>query len=50
VPEHLREMPPLGWSFVVAAALGVGIAFAVLSGRDDRRPLGSAGRAPSDGW
>lgn len=31
VPEHLREMPPLGWSFIAAAALGVALASALVA-------------------
>jgi hypothetical protein len=31
VPEHLQEMPPLGWSFIAAAALGVALAWALVT-------------------
>jgi hypothetical protein len=31
VPEHLQEMPPLGWAFIVAAALGVALAWALVA-------------------
>ena len=31
VPEHLQEMPPLGWSFIGAAALGVALAWALVA-------------------
>ena len=31
VPEHLKEMPPLGWSFIAAAALGVALAWALVT-------------------
>ncbi len=31
VPEHLQEMPPLGWSFIAAAALGVALAWALVA-------------------
>ena len=31
VPEHLHEMPPLGWSFIAAAALGVALACALVA-------------------
>jgi hypothetical protein len=37
VPEHLKEMPPLGWSFIVAAALGALLACALVISPDDRR-------------
>jgi hypothetical protein len=36
VPEHLKEMPPLGWSFIVAAALGVGLACALAAKPEDQ--------------
>jgi hypothetical protein len=35
VPEHLQEMPPLGWSFIGAAALGVGLAWALVAYPED---------------
>jgi hypothetical protein len=38
VPEHLEEMPPLGWSFIGAAALGAVIAYALVSSPGDRLP------------
>jgi hypothetical protein len=31
VPEHLREMPPLGYLFIVAAAVGAAIAIALVT-------------------
>jgi hypothetical protein len=31
VPEHLQEMPALGWSFIGAAALGVALAWALVA-------------------
>jgi hypothetical protein len=37
VPEHLREMPPLGYLFIVAAALGAVIALALLARPNDAR-------------
>ena len=37
VPEHLKEMPPLGWSFIAAAALGAALAYALVTGPGDRR-------------
>jgi hypothetical protein len=36
VPEHLKEMPPLGWSFIVAAALGLALAYALVSNPQGR--------------
>ena len=36
VPEHLQEMPPLGWSFIGAAALGVGLAWALVAKPEDQ--------------
>jgi hypothetical protein len=36
VPEHLREMPPLGWSFIAAAALGVALACALVADPENR--------------
>jgi hypothetical protein len=35
-PEHLREMPPLGWSFIAAAALGVALACALVADPENR--------------
>lgn len=31
VPEHLKEMPPLGWSFIAAATLGVALAWTLVA-------------------
>ena len=39
VPEHLREMPPLGWSFIAAAVIGAGIASVIVS-RPGGPPVG----------
>ena len=36
VPEHLQEMPPLGWSFIGAAALGVALAWALVAYPEDQ--------------
>jgi len=36
-PEHLREMPPLGYAFAAAAAIGGVLACAVVSRPDDRQ-------------
>jgi hypothetical protein len=36
-PEHLKEMPPLGYSFIGAAALGAGLAWALVTRPNDRR-------------
>ncbi len=36
VPEHLKEMPPLGWSFIAAAALGLALAWALVTYPEDR--------------
>ena len=36
VPEHLKEMPPLGWSFIGAALVGAALAYALVSGPEDR--------------
>ena len=36
VPEHLQEMPPLGWSFIAAAAIGVALAWALVAYPEDR--------------
>jgi hypothetical protein len=37
VPEHLKEMPPLGYSFIAAAAIGGAIAWALVARPNDRR-------------
>jgi hypothetical protein len=37
VPEHLQEMPPLGWSFIGAAALGAVLAWMLVARPGDRR-------------
>jgi hypothetical protein len=37
VPEHLEEMPRLGYAFVAAAAIGGLLACALVSRPDDRR-------------
>ena len=36
VPEHLKEMPRLGWSFIAAAALGVALAWALVAKPEDQ--------------
>jgi len=36
-PEHLQEMPPLGYAFIAAAAIGCVLACALLSRPDDPR-------------
>ena len=36
-PEHLKEMPPLGYAFIAAAAIGCLLACALISRPDDRR-------------
>jgi 4-amino-4-deoxy-L-arabinose transferase-like glycosyltransferase len=36
-PEHLKEMPPLGYAFIVAAAIGAVLAWALVSRPSDRR-------------
>ena len=36
VPEHLQEIPPLGWSFIGAAALGVALAGALVAYPEDQ--------------
>jgi hypothetical protein len=36
-PEHLKEMPPLGYAFIVAAAVGGAIAIALIVRPGDRR-------------
>jgi hypothetical protein len=42
-PEHLKEMPRLGDSFIVAATLGTAIAVALISRPEDRRIAAVAG-------
>ncbi len=37
VPEHLKEMPPLGYAFIVAAVIGGAIAAALMVRPRDRR-------------
>ena len=37
VPEHLKEMPPLGYSFIAAAVIGAGIAWGLVTRPKDRR-------------
>ena len=37
VPEHVKEMPPLGYSFIAAAVIGAGIAWALVTRPNDRR-------------
>jgi hypothetical protein len=36
-PEHLKEMPRLGYAFIAAAAIGCVLAWALVSFPDDRR-------------
>ena len=36
-PEHLKEMPPLGYAFILAAAIGAVLAWALVSRPNDRR-------------
>src|SRR5262245_2393743 len=36
-PEHLREMPPLGYAFIAAATIGGALACVLISRPDDRR-------------
>jgi hypothetical protein len=36
VPEHLKEMPPLGWSFIAAAAIGAALACALVASPEDQ--------------
>ena len=36
VPEHLQEMPALGWSFIGAAAVGVALAWALVAYPEDQ--------------
>jgi hypothetical protein len=38
VPEHLKEMPPLGWSFIGAAVIGAALAYALVCRPEDRLP------------
>jgi len=38
VPEHLEEMPPLGYAFIAAAVAGGLLALGLVSRPDDRRP------------
>ena len=37
VPEHLKEMPPLGYSFIAAAVIGAGIGWGLVTRPNDRR-------------
>jgi hypothetical protein len=37
VPEHLQELPPLGYAFIVAAVIGGVLAWALVSRPHDRR-------------
>ena len=37
VPEHLKEMPPLGYAFIAAAVIGGVLAWALVSRPNDRR-------------
>ena len=37
VPEHLKEMPPLGYAFIAAAIVGAALAWALVSRPTDRR-------------
>jgi hypothetical protein len=37
VPEHLKEMPPLGYAFIAAAIVGTALAWALISHPTDRR-------------
>ena len=40
VPEHLKEMPPLGYAFIAAAVVGAALAWALVSRpTDPRLPL-----------
>src|SRR5262245_52762839 len=43
VPEHLKEMPPLGYAFIAAAATGGALALALVTHPDDRRISLAAG-------
>ncbi len=38
VPEHLKEMPPLGWSFIGAAVIGAVLAYALVCSPEGRLP------------
>ena len=40
-PEHLKEMPPLGYAFIAAAVMGSVLAGALVSRPDDRARLQS---------
>lgn len=42
-PEHLHEMPRLGYAFIFSSVLGVAIAGALIARPDDRRIAGLAG-------
>jgi hypothetical protein len=42
VPEHLKEMPPLGYSFIVAAVVGAAIAYGLVTRPSDRRAAAAA--------
>src|SRR5262249_41582454 len=42
-PEHLKEMPPLGYAFLAAAIIGAAIAAALIAGPRDRRVAVLAG-------
>jgi hypothetical protein len=37
VPEHLKEVPPLGYLFIAAAIVSAGIAWALVTRPQDRR-------------
>lgn len=37
VPEHLREMPPLGYAFIAAATVGGVLAWALVARPNDHR-------------
>ncbi len=39
VPEHLQEMPPLGWSFIGAAVVGAALAGLLIVRAADRRAV-----------
>jgi hypothetical protein len=38
VPEHLEEMPSLGWSFIGAAIVGAALAYALVYNPEERLP------------